>query len=225
MFVFNKGYICCGCAERHGKDTARAVYKNSCICNKCYDKFEVSNKSFVFRGTKETEFVMSPFVYKDTYREIFLKFKFDDEFAAGHLIGILIEEYFEDISLLKDFDCIVPIPLSKQRFYERGYNQSDTLAQYASKALNIPINNALIRIKHTQAQSTLIGQSRYENIKGAFKTDQSLTGMQVLMFDDVVTTGSTLDECAGILKAAGAKRVGIISGAYVSRPESKSRIY
>ncbi len=222
MFGINKGYICCGCSERNSKKTARAVYKNSCICNNCYSKFDILGKTFVFQGTKETEFALMPFAYEETYRKIFLSFKFNGEYAAGHLIGMLLEEYFSDVESVNDFDYIVPVPISKQRLLERGYNQTEILAEYISRAIGVPMNKSLIRTKHTAAQSTLLGLSRVENVKGAFETVQSFKRKSILLFDDIITTGSTINECARVLKAAGADRIVAVCSAYVKISELRN---
>lgn len=219
MFVFNKGYICCGCRER--TNDVHVKYKNVCICNKCYGELDITNNSFVMHGTKDTEFLLSAFEYKSTYREIFLNFKFNGEYAAGHLIGMMLENYFKDVNYLDVFDCIIPIPISKKRFAKRGYNQAEILAKYVSKALNIPIINSLKRVKHNKSQTTLIGNSRSDNVKNAFEVSQNIEGLNILLFDDIVTTGSTVNECAKILKAAGAVRVAVLSSSFARKYNKK----
>lgn len=175
----------------------------------------------MFQGTEYTQYLLAPFEYEGLYRNIFIDFKFHGKHAAGHLIGMMLEEYFKDMVICGDFDFIVSVPLSKRRLMERGYNQADIMAEYVSRALKIPINNVLERIKHTEAQSQLRGRSRYENVKGVFKTDCDLTGMNILLFDDVFTTGSTVNECAKMLKMAGAENVVAICGAYVYKEEDE----
>ncbi len=104
---------------------------------------------------------------------------------------------------------IVPVPLYKKREFTRGFNQAELIARHISKRLNISGGEALKRIKNTESQVKLSGELRKKNLIGAFIcVDKDLiVGKTVLLVDDVTTTGSTLNECAKILKENGAKQV------------------
>lgn len=102
-------------------------------------------------------------------------------------------------------DIICPIPLHNQRLSERGYNQAELLCRYLS--VTTPIKHILKRTKHTYAQSELSKQGRLKNVKDAFSCDIELSGKRVLIVDDVLTTGATLNEAAKTLKQAGAAEV------------------
>ncbi len=108
-----------------------------------------------------------------------------------------------------DFEIIIPIPLSQQRRVERGYNQVEEIARPLAWNGNwICQPNALQRVKHTQSQVKLNAVQRKENVKGAFQADPHLVaGKNVLILDDVITTGATVSEAAIALKTAGAKQV------------------
>jgi ComF family protein len=119
--------------------------------------------------------------------------------------------------LLSDFldshplkgDVIVPVPLHRKRLRQRGYNQASLLAKELSVLGSLPVaEDALIRVRdaipQARARSAL---ERRQNVKGAFACRQGLEGKQVLLIDDVCTTGATLDACATALKAAGAGSV------------------
>jgi ComF family protein len=105
---------------------------------------------------------------------------------------------------------MVPVPLHHKRLRERGYNQSHLLAQELSKLTGLPLaDNCLIRKRHTppQARTTTVDE-RQSNVADAFSCrDRRLENKQVLLIDDVSTSGSTLDACAQALKAAGASSV------------------
>ena len=110
----------------------------------------------------------------------------------------------------KENSLLAPIPLSKSRERWRGFNQATLLANELSRFLKIPLlNNNLIKIKKTQPQVELKREQREENIKGAFKlkNPQKVRGKRIFLVDDVFTTGSTMEECARVLKKAGGKEV------------------
>jgi competence protein ComFC len=106
---------------------------------------------------------------------------------------------------------IVPVPLYPTKQKKRGYNQAEILAKDLGKKFNIPVKNLLKRIRDTKAQVELKTKERKVNIKGAFSiihnSEFMINNSSIFLIDDVVTTGSTLLECANVLKRAGAKRV------------------
>lgn len=106
-------------------------------------------------------------------------------------------------------DVIVPVPLHAVRLRERGYNQSELLAQCLSQELGLPLNvKSLQRTRQTKSQMTLGSNERHQNVAEAFGcTGVDLAGQKVLLIDDVCTTGSTLDSCAKALKQSGVASV------------------
>ena len=105
-------------------------------------------------------------------------------------------------------DCIIPLPLHRTRLIERGFNQSAELARRLAHHWRIPILlDACERDRHTDSQARLAGTDRHQNVKGAFRGTRDLAGQHVLVVDDVMTTGATLDEVARVLKSRGAARV------------------
>lgn len=105
-------------------------------------------------------------------------------------------------------DVIVPMPLSTERLRERGFNQSLEIARLIGAHLGMPIHaDTCIRVRHAEAQSALPFKRRADNIKGAFVCMSDLCGQRVAVVDDVLTTGSTLNEIARVLKHRGAARV------------------
>ena len=111
---------------------------------------------------------------------------------------------------LWESSVFVPVPSEKSKEKERGYNQSAELAKEIAKTLPLPvITNNLIKIKKTAPQMKLSAAERAENLKGAFaiKKPAEIAGRKVFLVDDVYTTGSTMAECAKILKEAGAKQI------------------
>lgn len=114
------------------------------------------------------------------------------------------------ISQDKENSVLVPIPLSKFRERWRGFNQASLIAKVLANFYQIPwLDNNLIKIKATQPQVELSRQEREKNIKGAFKlkNPQLVQGKRIFLVDDVFTTGSTMAECARVLRQAGAGEV------------------
>ena len=107
-------------------------------------------------------------------------------------------------------EVLVPVPLHQKRLRERGYNQSSLLAQELGKLINLPVvDNYLFRQRHAPPQArTSTVEERQSNVADAFTCrDQRLQGKQVLLIDDVSTSGATLNACAAALKAIGATSV------------------
>jgi ComF family protein len=114
---------------------------------------------------------------------------------------------------LPAFDLLVPAPLHRSRHKRRGYNQAELLATELSKLIAMPAGNCLVRTRSTSQQVGLDGEQRRQNVAGAFEVqDASLVvGKRIVLVDDVMTTGSTLNACAETLVAAGAVWVGALT--------------
>jgi ComF family protein len=104
------------------------------------------------------------------------------------------------------FDLIVPVPLHPARERERGFNQATLLAELLARQLAVPLVAALERTRSTITQTAYDRAERMENLRDAFRLRKNMNvrELRVLLIDDVLTTGSTLSECARILKEAGA---------------------
>ncbi len=127
--------------------------------------------------------------------------------TAGRLLGQKIKTSLENIA---DYKNIVPVPLHRRRKNERGFNQSEIIANSASKILDIPCkNNILKRHRYRQPQATLSKKQRLRNLNDAFRADSRLvlSGQMVIIIDDVATTTATLNECAKALKKIGVTKV------------------
>lgn len=220
-FIFESSYVCCCCGKRVREDKAHKVYKKSCICLSCYEKIKQTPKNAYFEGTKYIDFLCSPFYYCEPYRDIFLSFKFNGNFAYGHLIGMMLSDYFYSNITLARYDCIVPVPLSKDRLNQRGYNQSDVFAQYLSSTLGVPVIDALSRCKKGEVQSRLSALDRHMKIRGAFEVTENIDGKKIIVIDDVFTTGSTLNECGAALRECGAEAVCAVTAAYVYKRKDR----
>jgi ComF family protein len=134
-------------------------------------------------------------------------FKYDGESARDAHLGELLVPLIAD---LPTFDALVPVPLHERRERQRGYNQARLLAEVAARRTSIPVANLLVRVRSTGQQVGLDAAARRANVDGAFAVagGQILSGRRYVLIDDVLTTGSTLGNCAATLVAAGAAWVG-----------------
>ena len=126
---------------------------------------------------------------------------------------------------LEHFDALVPMPLHWWKRMGRGFNQSDLLARELSRRVGVPILNAARRRRRTAAQASLTHAQRRDNVRGAFDVPEpeQVRGLSLLLVDDVMTTGSTVNACAKALKQAGAARVCVLTVARAGR-QSDARV-
>jgi ComF family protein len=117
-------------------------------------------------------------------------------------------------------DCVVPVPLHWTRRIARGSSATDTLATTIARGLGLPASRGLRRVRSTRMQNELPPEDRPRNVRGAFRCDPAVRGRRVLLVDDVVTTGSTLDACCREFLAAGAAEVFMAAMAKADRSDS-----
>jgi ComF family protein len=151
----------------------------------------------------------SPLAYGEMVREAIHRYKFHRVRALGRPFAALMARCLAD-RLPDGADLICWAPLSRERFRERGFNQAELMAREMGRLLSIPAGPALEKVRDTRPQSELEEESaRRANARGAYALlpGADLTGKRVVLVDDVVTSGSTLSECAALLRRAGAERV------------------
>jgi len=143
-------------------------------------------------------------------RHVILNFKYGRQIHLRHLVARWLHSALDDERLRgRRFDVVVPVPLHATRLRERGFNQANLLAELLSAQTSIPSKPLLDRIRYTTTQTALDRSERMENLHNAFRLRKNadVRGLRVLLIDDVLTTGSTLSECARVLKRAGALSV------------------
>lgn len=151
----------------------------------------------------------APLYYEGAVREALLRYKFNAAPARGAAFGRMIAEDLCDRELL-DFDVLTWVPLSRKRKRRRGYDQAQLLAVAAAKALGTEAVPLLKKIRDVPAQSGIDSpEGRRANISGCYSVPDPnpVAGRRVLVVDDVITTGSTVSECARVLMLAGAEQV------------------
>jgi len=156
----------------------------------------------------EIDGIRAPFQFDGAIRQAIHQLKYKNLRALAEPLATLLRDYF--IANPVPAETLVPVPLHRKRLRERSYNQSSLLAEELGKLLGLPVvRDCLIRKQHTppQARTSTIKERRH-NVSGAFACrDQRLRARQVLLIDDVATSGATLDACAAALKANGATSV------------------
>ncbi len=147
-------------------------------------------------------------LYDGILEDIIKQSKFNDNLIFTYTLADLIAPSIDEFM---PFDFIVPMPLHKTRLLERGYNQCLEIAKYLNKKYHYPYQaNALIKTRHTKSQSTLSQAQRKTNLQDAFWADEEIVkGKNILLFDDVSTTGSTLFWASKALKKAKAKNISV----------------
>lgn len=150
--------------------------------------------------------------YKDAVRNAILKFKYKYKSGYAKYFGSLLSDYAKRNIELK-YDYVTAVPLHKKRLRERGYNQSELIAKILAKNMGVAYKELLVRQKPTLPQNRLNKKQRQDNIKNAFipAKGADIEGRSILMVDDIFTTGTTMNECAKILKRQGAYRVDFIA--------------
>lgn len=168
---------------------------------------------------KEYDGITAPFYYKDILVTAVHNFKFHEQPLLARKMGeemaLSVKETFSDIT----FDVITCVPLSKRRKNDRGYNQAELLARSVSKNLGIPYSELLRKVVNNKVQHKENARVRKINVYGVYDLIDGVdvNGKTVLLVDDVKTTGSTLNECAKMLKMHGAKKVIVTTFAIVCR--------
>lgn len=209
-------------------DLSHLIYPNTClicsaetnnphiqICHLCesdlhyteYEKFQEASKfDKLFWGRIKINATYSLLYFEKeiSTQQILHSIKYQNKknlaLEMGRRIGVNIVKSDK----FKEVDCLIPIPLHTKKAYQRGYNQSQLLAEGIAKTSNIPVNEKLLkRIKHSDSQTKKGRFKRWENVQNTFRVDTNeLNNYQhIALVDDVVTTGSTLEVCAREMQA------------------------
>lgn len=218
-----KKYLCVFCGKR--KSTTKSFYNNgrTGLCADCFSTLRPTPHPPLFAGVKDVDYVISPLFYEGKIRDVILDLKFNGHYAVADTLSRLLCDLLNDMTVFADFDCVVPVPLSKKRLNERGFNQSELLAKPFAEYFGIEFrDDILVKIRETKRQSRLAPSERLTNVKDAFFARDDARDKRILLVDDIMTTGSTLTACAKALKTAGAKN---IVGVTLTKREIKENIF
>lgn len=172
------------------------------LCPRCFEKIKI---------IKNEENIFSYGYYVGPLKDLILSFKYKENYLAGRLLGEFLCKIIKDNDL--KFNVILYVPLSKKSMKKRGFNQCEILAKRVTEKYNIPISNSLVKVRETKEQKILSREDRKSNIIGAFDVinNNDIVDKNIILIDDVITTGVTVLECEKILKKYGARKVTIIT--------------
>lgn len=144
-------------------------------------------------------------LYDQSLRRAIHQFKFNHKVGLDRSLGKLLEQAV--VSNLP-IDLVVPVPLHRKRLQQRSYNQALLLAREFARIRKLPVaNDLLFKVSETGSQQGLSAKERVQNLQGAFMLQGDVSGMTILLIDDVMTTGATVDSCSRVLIEGGALKV------------------
>ncbi|SDE64432.1 comF family protein [Dyadobacter soli] len=152
------------------------------------------------------------FTKKSKVQKLLHALKYKGNKEVGILLGYMFGQELQVSEHLPDAGMILSIPLHRKKRKQRGYNQSDLLAEGFSNATGIPWSGGMLeRVKYTDTQTGKSKVERRENVQGVFAVKEGFSAESIILIDDVLTTGATLEECTRTLMAAGCKRFHILT--------------
>jgi competence protein ComFC len=180
-----------------------------CACDKCSAALPFAKGAQISQKGDFFDECVSPLLYEGDVRKSILRFKFKGATAYADCYGKLLAECIRE-NLSGKYDMISWVPLSPKRAKDRGYDQAMLLALAVALELDDVAVETLVKTAHVQAQSTITGKEmRRANVSGVYelKDQELIEGKRILLIDDIITTGSTLSECARVLLMSGAEAV------------------
>lgn len=217
MLNFVLPNVCLGCEGMLSNN-------ESYLCSSCMLTLERYNETHPWQSQKISEGIVENSLSVYWFREntpiqnIFHELKYRKIKRAGLMLGEHIGKMIQEQNF-SSYDLIIPVPLHKAKLRDRTYNQSEFIALGIKNILNIPvIKDVLCRKRFTPSQTKLNKLERKENVNGAFEISEVkrniVAGKNIILCDDVITTGATILECALTLKTAGAAKILVCSAAY-----------
>ncbi len=211
------GLTCSICGERM---FGFGPNSNEQLCGECLKEHPAFEKASAYGS------------YDGGLRELIHLLKYDRVRSAATVLGRMLAEAIADLRphFVPSGTLLIPVPLHSSKLRSRGFNQSELIAEAALKG-NLDLRllklrpQMLKRVRATESQTGLTREQRRENIRGAFAvTSDEVRGRDILVVDDVLTTGTTVGECARVLRKAGAARVWVATVARVMKPEMTAAI-
>ncbi len=191
---FNKNYLCKKCENllKSESEFKIEIVKSECIS---FDHL------YIFR-------------YEGIIRKMLLDYKFNNKSYLFRSISNFILSNKEFCNMLKSYNTIIPVPISKQRMKDRGYNQSYLISNEIANKLNIECNNnSLLKVKNNIEQSKLSKEERQKNTKNAYilRNVKNLENKKIILFDDIYTTGNTAMECYKTLIKSNIEKISVFT--------------
>ncbi|PIQ89831.1 MAG: hypothetical protein COV72_01320 [Candidatus Omnitrophica bacterium CG11_big_fil_rev_8_21_14_0_20_42_13] len=208
QLIEKKGIICHSCFN--------AIERNvPPFCKRCGRHLQRARCGHCQKYTLHFQRAFSPCCYRGKAAEIIHLFKYRRKMKLIYTISRIMHNFINIFRIpVQNFNMMAAIPLHPAKLREREFNQAELIAENISGAFNIPLSsNNLIKICNRNTQTKLGFQERFLNMNGVFeiKNKKEITGKNILLIDDVLTTGATCSEASRILKEAGAKNVSVLT--------------
>lgn len=196
-----------------------------CICNKCEENVVMKYATPDIPEGRFFDGYAFSMPYYSYIKTAMLEYKFKNykylESTFSHIAWLKLKEE----KMIRDCDMVICVPVSDGRLKERGYNQSEYIARSIAEKFGISYGEGVLeKHKDTPPVSHLNAVQRKKAVKGVYRVNQDISGKNILLIDDIYTTGSTVNECARMLKKNGAKRVDVFA-VCLSCDEDIVRVY
>jgi ComF family protein len=178
------------------------------ICVRCAGNLPKYRAEEGRRDIKNVRLCVFPFKYKDALRDSLIRYKFNGAVAYAQVYAEFIAKSIDENEI--SCDIISWVPIHRKRYRERGYDQSKLIAKALAKKLGVPCRKLLIKGVNNKRHSSIDDrEERKRNVSGVYRlaTKDALVGKRILLVDDIVTSGSTISECAAVLKGAGCTEI------------------
>ena len=209
--------ILCGNPGYRSRDICHSCYthlpRNNLCCYRCAEILETPIAAPMLCGrclSRHPAFdeTYAPFIHQGAIRHLIGTLKFSANYKNARLLGMLLADHLQQTA--ERPELILPVPLHKSRYRQRGFNQAIEIGRTVAKELQIPLDlTSCRRHRDTPHQTQLTAKKRRKNLKNAFSVIKPIHARHIAILDDVMTTGSTAHELAYVLKKAGASRVDV----------------
>ena len=216
-------HICTGC----GSDL---IHKNNMLCINCLDELPHTDFALhennpiekIFTGRLKSKAAHSEFYFSkgQLIQHLIHQLKYNNNKEIGHYLGEIMGNTLLKSSRFSNVDYLIPLPLYADKEFKRGYNQAEVICQgiYASTQIPVMTNN-VVRQRPTETQTRKHRAERWKNVDGSFiiKDPAALSGKNVLLVDDVITTGATLEACGQVILQVSGTSINFASLAHASK--------
>lgn len=195
---YNSLAINAPCCQRCASPVAAAIHSDITLCGNCLSH------------DYQYDRVHSPYLYCEEIRYLIRKLKYQNKIHYAEVLADLFTNKAAGITNFQLPQVIIPMPMHPRRLRQRGFNQAMELGRAIANRYQLPLNyTSLIRHRHTDIQAGLAASERQKNVRHAFKLIKPVNYDHVVLIDDVMTTGSTVNEAAKVLKKHGIPQVDV----------------
>lgn len=217
---FLAGEVCISCGNNFGFICEKCLSKlpyNTNFCRRCGFPLQTQESDKLcgecLLNPPKFDFLYAPYIYDGVIKFLIHEAKFHKKtFYFDKLMEIATNDLLIRFEKFRNFDVIIPVPVSRKRLLERGYNQSIEIAKLLSKLIKKPIlYDTLVKVKETLPQTHFGRDERFKNVKNVFFLKKPLVSDKVILVDDIVTTTATIREASKVLKKGGADEIAVFA--------------